>query len=267
METITSKSNDRIKFLCKLRDHGKRKRYEAFLIEGVRELSRAVLHKRASIMTVFFCESFFKNEETYRLLDQVKNMQIEMVSLSRAVFEKISNREHCDGVIALAKFWTEEVKKMPDNSFVLVAEKIEKSGNLGALIRSAESAGVDLLILCDPVTDIFNPNVVRASQGAVFSLPILSLTREETLKFLQENRINIFAATPMAEKLYFQCDFRKSTAILVGAEHDGLSEFWLNRRDIEKIALPQNGVSDSLNVNDAAVVILYEVLRQRVQII
>ena len=264
MEVITSRNNDRVKFLCKLHDRNKRDRYGLFLIEGVRELTRALKHKYSSIVSVFFCEDFFKSDAAYKLVDIAKKSDFEVFALTREVFQKISNRENCDGVLALAKFWKMEEPKLGQNPLILVAEGIEKAGNLGALIRSAESVGVDLMILCEPVTDIFNPNVVRASQGAVFSLPILILDKDETFNFLVEHRINVFITTPTAKKLYFKCDFTRPSAIIVGAEHDGLSNFWLNNADLEHIVLPQMGKSDSLNVNDAAVVVLYEALRQRI---
>ncbi|MDR1432869.1 MAG: RNA methyltransferase [Puniceicoccales bacterium] len=264
IERITSKQNDRIKFLCKLRDRAKRKRHGMFLIEGNRELSRA-LGTAVKLDTVFFCEKFFRDASQSDLVAVAAGKNIPICEVSGDVFEKISNRENCDGVIALANFWQVALEnvKLSENPLVLIAEGIEKSGNLGALMRSAESAGVDALILCNPVTDIFNPNVVRASQGAVFSLPIAVASNGEVSEFLQKNSIKIFAATPAAEALYFDENFTGSVAIAVGSEHDGLSSFWLKNSGVKKISLPQMGSCDSLNVNDAAVVILYEVLRQR----
>lgn len=263
-DLITSKQNDRIKFLCKLRDRVKRNRYKMFPIEGTRELSRA-LDAHVEITTIFFCEKFFGGGSQRHLIATAEGKNISLCEVSADVFEKISNRENCDGVIALASFWQtplENVKLSP-NPLLLVAEGIEKAGNLGALMRSAESAGVDALILCDPVTDIFNPNVIRASQGAVFALPIAVASNGETLEFLGKNSIGVFATAPSAKAPYFGEDFTGKTAIAVGSEHGGLSEFWLKNAAIKKISLPQMGACDSLNVNDAAVVVLYEVLRQR----
>ena len=148
-------------------------------------------------------------------------------------------------------------------SLVLVAEGIEKSGNLGALMRSAESAGVDMMILCDPVTDIFNPNVVRASQGALFNLKIAVTDNISAYNFLKKKKLSLFATTPSSNNYYFDQDFRGPLAILVGSEHDGLSDFWLKNNDVQKVMLPQMGICDSLNVNDAAVIVLYDVIRQR----
>jgi TrmH family RNA methyltransferase len=237
-----------------------------FLIEGTRELSRAV-DASVSIDTIFFCEKFFKSDAQRRLIAKARAAGMELCAVCGDVFEKISNREHCDGTIGLANFWSTEfvATDLPERALVLIGEGIEKSGNLGALMRSAESSGVNALILCDPVTDIFNPNVIRASQGAVFSLPIMVTDSETALAFLRKNSVKIFATTPAAPNFYFNEDFRSSAAIAVGSEHSGLSRFWLENGDVKKISLPQLGICDSLNVNDAAVVVLYEILRQRMR--
>lgn len=262
---ITSLHNEHIKLLSKLHDRTKRNRYRLFLIEGYREVSRA-LSCGISIEGLFFAHSMFKSDNYLELLEQVlKKNNIECFEVSRAVFEKISKRENGDGLIALANFWETEISSMYDTSpsLVLVAEGIEKSGNLGALMRSAESAGVDMMILCDPVTDIFNPNVVRASQGALFNLRIAVADNKTAYNFLREKKMSLFATTPSAEEYYFTKNFRSPLAILVGSEHDGLSDFWLSKNDVQTISLPQIGICDSLNVNDAAVVVLYDVIRQR----
>ncbi|MDR1413559.1 MAG: hypothetical protein LBI56_01290 [Puniceicoccales bacterium] len=262
-EIIRSKQNERVKFLCKLRDRTKRTRHKMFAIEGMRELSRA-LKENVVVREIFFCDFFLKDGQRRLILD-AKARNILICELSRDVFEKVSNRENCDGVLGLAEFWDTSLSRihLPTGCTVLVAERIEKAGNLGALMRSAESAGVTAMILCDPVTDIFNPNVVRASQGAVFSLPIAVVSCEEAISFLQESAVKIFAMAPSAKNLYCGENFTGSVAIVVGAEHDGLSNFWLKNDSIGKISLPQMGACDSLNVNDAAVVVLYEILRQR----
>jgi TrmH family RNA methyltransferase len=237
-----------------------------FLVEGYRELSRA-MDNNISVDTIFFCEKFFRDLVPWDLIQRAESKNIQICQVSGEVFEKISCRENCDGILGLAKFWHLDFPhiKLSDNAFILVAESIEKAGNLGALMRSAESAGADALILCNPVTDIFNPNVIRASQGAVFSLPTVVTNNEKTLEFLRTSAVQIFTTTPPAKNIYFYEDFTSPTAIVVGSEHDGLSDFWLKNDGVIPIALPQNGMSDSLNVNDAAVIVLYEVVRQRMQ--
>ncbi|MDR2432764.1 MAG: RNA methyltransferase [Puniceicoccales bacterium] len=266
VEIITSRQNDRIKFLCKLRDRVKRDRFEMFLVEGHRELSRA-MDNNIPMDSIFFCEKFFRDLTPWDLIQRAENKNIQVCQVSDEVFEKISYCKNCDGILGLAKFWHLDFPhvKLSNNAFILVAESIEKAGNLGALMRSAESAGADVLILCNPVTDIFNPNVIRASQGAVFSLPTVVTSNEKTLKFLEANAVQIFTTTPSAKNIYFHENFTSPTAIIVGSEHDGLSDFWLKNDSVMPIALPQKGMSDSLNVNDAAVIVLYEVVRQRMQ--
>jgi TrmH family RNA methyltransferase len=237
-----------------------------FLVEGYRELSRA-MDNDIPMDGIFFCEKFFKDLAPWDLIQRTESKNIQICQVSDEVFEKISCRENCDGILGLAKFWHLDFPhvKLSNNALILVAESIEKAGNLGALMRSAESAGTDVLILCNPVTDIFNPNVIRASQGAVFSLPTVVTGNEETLEFLGANAVQIFATTPSAKNIYFHENFTSPTAIVVGSEHGGLSDFWLKNDRVMPIALPQKGMSDSLNVNDAAAIVLYEAVRQRMQ--
>jgi TrmH family RNA methyltransferase len=237
-----------------------------FLVEGYRELARAMANN-ISVDTIFFCEKLFRGLSQWDLIQRAEDKNIQVCQVSDGVFEKISCRENCDGILGLAKFWHLDFPhvKLSKNALILVAESIEKAGNLGALMRSAESAGVDVLIVCNPVTDIFNPNVIRTSQGAVFSLPTVVTSNEKTLEFLGANAVQIFATTPSAKNIYFHENFTSPTAIIVGSEHAGLSDFWLKNASVTPIALPQKGMSDSLNVNDAAVIVLYEVVRQRMQ--
>ncbi|MDR1595770.1 MAG: RNA methyltransferase [Puniceicoccales bacterium] len=236
-----------------------------FTVEGTRELSSA-LHGDVSFEEIFFCEKFFRDDSQRFVLNLVASKNIPICEVNDNIFEKISNRENCDGLIGLANFWETELAgiKLTNDALILIAEGIEKAGNLGALMRAAESAGARALVLCDPITDIFNPNVVRTSQGAVFSLPIAVTGNRETLSFLKENSVKIFATTPSTEDTYFNENFTGKIAIAVGSERSGLSNFWLGNDDIVKISLPQMGTCDSLNVNDAAVVVMYEVLRQKI---
>lgn len=261
---ITSVHNEHVKLLSKLHDRTKRNRYRLFLIEGYREVSRA-LSCGISVEGLFFDLSMFKSDSYFELLQTSYERNIECFEVSRMVFEKVSKRENGDGIIALANFWDTDISSMYDisPSFVLVAERIEKSGNLGALMRSAESAGVDMMILCNPVTDIFNPNVVRASQGALFNLKIAVTDNISAYDFLTKKNLSLFATTPSSKNYYFSQDFCCPLAILVGSEHNGLSDFWLKKDDVQTVMLPQMGISDSLNVNDAAVIVLYDVIRQR----
>jgi TrmH family RNA methyltransferase len=149
----------------------------------------------------------------------------------------------------------------PQNGFFLVTENIEKPSNFGAIVRTAESAAVDGIIVLDHSTEIFNPNAIRNSQGAVFLANIYNASTEEFLAFVQRNRLSIYVTSPRGERLYFEEDFRRGVAIMVGSEKDGVSPLWLERG--RQIRIPQMGSSDSLNVSAATAIVLYECVRQR----
>lgn len=261
---ISSKQNTKVKFVVKLRDRSKRKRIDMFIVEGFREVSRA-FDNQIACEFLFFCSEFFKNENFMKLIERAYSMNIALFDVSSEVFEKISVRDGCDEILAICRTWATSLGKIVfrKNSLFLVVDGIEKSGNLGALIRSAESANVDAMFVCNPVTDIFNHNVVRTSQGALFSLPIFVEERSIVQDFLLKNDVNIFATSPSASMRYWEADITGCSAIVVGSEHDGLPDFWLKNEYICKISIPQLGHSDSLNVNDAAVIVLYEAIRQR----
>lgn len=266
IDKITSKQNSKIKFFIKLRDRSKRKRIGLFIVEGYRELTRA-LNNRIMCECFLFCPKFFKTPEFYELVENVQASNIPLFELSEDVFEKLSIRDGCDGVLGVFHTWEIGLDGiiLGNNPLLLVADGIEKPGNLGALIRSAESAGVDAMIVCNQVTDIFNHNVVRASQGALFSLPIVCTDRVTARQFLSANTVNIFSTTPSAEQFYWESNMTGPSAIVVGSEHDGLPDYWFAGENVRTISIPQHGCSDSLNVNDAAVVVLYDAVRQRAQ--
>ncbi|MDE6432227.1 MAG: RNA methyltransferase [Opitutales bacterium] len=266
IEKITSKQNPKIKFFIKLRDRAKRKRTGMFIVEGFRELTRA-LDSEIESEFFLFCPKFFKNQEFEKLVERAQMLHIPSFELTADVFEKISIRERCDGILGICHIWETRLDDFipPKNPLLLVVDGIEKPGNLGALIRSAESAGVDAMIVCSSVTDIFNHNVVRASQGALFSLPIFTADRAEARDFLLKHGLAVLATTPKSSTLYWEINMNRPSAVIVGSEHDGLPDCWLSGDDVQTMAIPQRGLSDSLNVNDAAVVVLYEAVRQRYQ--
>lgn len=267
IEKITSRQNPKIKFFAKLRDRSKRKRAGLFIVEGFRELARA-LDNNIVCDFFLFCPEFFKNDGFDALVERVQLLNIPSFQLNVDVFEKLSVREGCDGVLGICRTWETNLKnivlkKVP---LLLIVDGIEKPGNLGALMRSAESAGVDAMIICDQVTDIFNHNVVRASQGALFSIQLFVAKREEVRALLSSQKITLFATTPSANMPYWDANFTNPSAIIVGSEHDGLPHYWLSGSEVCTISIPQMGYSDSLNVNDAAVVVLYDAVRQRCQL-
>ena len=186
-------------------------------------------------------------------------------------FAKVAYREHPDGLLAVAPQWKRTLADLAlaDPSagrapFLLVVEAIEKPGNLGTILRSADAAGCDAVIVCDPVTDIFNPNVVRASTGVLFSMPLVVEESARVFAWLRENQIRMVATTPAAESLYTDADLRGPLAVIMGSEQYGLSEFWLQHADLP-VRIPMAGQADSLNVAMATIVTLFEAVRQRQQ--
>ncbi|MBN1914330.1 MAG: RNA methyltransferase [Parachlamydiales bacterium] len=265
IKAITSLSNPTIKYVMALRKRNVRDAEKKYIIEGNRELQRA-FDAHIKIETFFYVLGGSFSEEEKKLLEQAQNNGISLIACSLEVFQKISYGERFEKLLAIASMqyssWSLLEKKFSNPPFLLIAEQIEKPGNLGAILRSTDAAGVDGIILCDPLTDIFNPNVVRASIGTFFSQTIVLSHAEEAFHFLSKHQIKIIATTPDAEKDYTDSDLTGSVAIAVGAEHQGLSSQWIERAD-EKIRIPMQGVTDSLNVAIASTLVLYEVCRQR----
>jgi TrmH family RNA methyltransferase len=260
MYKITSLQNPRIKDAVKLRERRERDQTGLFLIEGYRELKRAIDGGR-KIASIFYCSELFLGSNERQLLDQ---SGAELVQCTEEVFAKISYRDRPDGLLGIAPqvhlaLADLQLKKNP---FLVVAESIEKPGNLGTILRSCDAAGVDAVIVCDPTTDIHNPNVIRSSVGTLFTLPVLEADSEETLDFLKEKGISVVAATPHAKQEFTQADLSGAVAIAVGTEQYGLSDAWMKKADIS-VRIPMFGVADSLNVASATTLMLYEVVRQR----
>ncbi len=262
MTDITSTANPKIKRVLDLRKRKVRDEEDLFLIEGYRELKRAV-EAGIEIETIFYCEEFFLKDNELKLIDKRPSF-----SCSRAAFEKISYRDRPDGLLAIARKRHRNLadlerlladKKAP---FLMIAESIEKPGNLGTMLRSCDGAGCDALIVCDPVTDIYNPNTVRASIGTLFTVPVIEASSEEMFSFLRQAGILSVAATPHAKKLYSSVDLTKGIAIIIGSEQYGLSKLWMENSDMP-VSIPQRGSADSLNAAMAATILLYEVTRQR----
>lgn len=260
MLKITSLQNPKVKDAVHLRDRRKRSEADLFLIEGYREIKRA-LDAGRNIETLFICPEFFLGENERSLIERMNGQVFEC---SKDVFFKISYRDRPDGLLAIApqlhlSLSDLQLKQIP---FLLIAESIEKPGNLGTILRSADAAGVDAVIVCDPTTDIHNPNVVRSSIGTLFTLPVLEADGPETLAFLKKKKISLVAATPHAKKEFTEVDLTVPLAIAVGTEQYGLTSNWMKEADIEA-RIPMFGAADSLNVASATTLLLYEVVRQR----
>ncbi len=264
---ITSLQNPRVKSALSLSERRERDRSGLFLIEGFRELSRA-FDGDVQIQEVFFCKELFLGENEPALLEALQKQGAQLYSCSESVIRKISYRDRPDGLIAVASHMSlsfgelaDQIKKIK-NPFILIAESIEKPGNLGTILRSSDAVGVDAAIVCDRCTDIFNPNVVRASVGTLFTQPVIEATHEELLPWLKANGIQIVAATPHAKEEFTKTDLTGPIAIIVGTEQLGLSDRWMDSADIQ-VRIPMKGCADSLNVATATTLLLYEVLRQR----
>ncbi len=267
MIEITSLQNEKIKKIVKLRDRNKRDKEDLFVIEGYREIIRA-FNSNVELESFFYSPELFLGENEDKLISQIENKKIETFKCTKEVFQKISYRDRPDGLIAIAKkreLGIDALKKILEKKkspFLVIAESIEKPGNLGTILRSSDGAGVDAVIICDPKTDIFNPNVIRASIGTLFTQPVIVADADETIALLKEMGVQIVSTTPHTDKMYSDADLKKGIAIVVGTEQYGLSETWLKLADI-KIKIPMYGIADSLNVGAATTIVLYEAVRQR----
>lgn len=266
-EFIKSRQNPRVKLLIKLQDRAGRRRTGLFAVEGLRELSRCV--KEGLADEIYFCPEMFKTEEHAQFVDKIRaERKIPLCRLSEQAFERVSNREGCDGLMGIAKQWgnalSDIVLPRDTPACILVADAIEKPGNLGAIMRTADSLGAHALILTNPVCDIFNPAAIRASQGAFFALQTATATVEEAADWLAKHNIKSYGAHLKAAKAVWDADLKAPCAIVMGSEKSGLAADW-EARLFQKVIIPMNshGISDSMNVNVAAALCLYEVLRQR----
>lgn len=264
---ITSSKNEKIKKIVKLKDKNKREKYSLFLIEGYREILRAV-DADIEIESLFICPSLFLKNNENKLIEKIREDNIPIYDCLEDIFKKISYRDRPDGLIAIAKQFNNDLEslktiiKNKKNPFLVILEGIEKPGNLGTILRTSDAAGVDAVIVADPMTDIFNPNVVRASIGTLFTVPIFVSDSEKILKLLKENNIQIVATTPSAKTIYTDANLNKPIAIAFGTEQLGLSKIWMENSDI-LLKIPMLGIADSLNVAAATTILLYEAVRQR----
>lgn len=262
-EKISSLQNPRIKQLVKLRDRRPRDEAGVFLVEGYREIRRA-LEQRVALREVYFSPEWFLGENEQALLAQAGSAGAQLFELTKDAFAKVAYRERPDGLLAVTPQWKRALTDLtlPAEPFLLVVEAIEKPGNLGTILRSADAAGCDAVIVCDPVTDIFNPNVVRASTGVLFSVPLVVEESAHVHAWLKEKHVRTVATTPAAEKIYSEVNLRGPLAVIMGSEQYGLSEFWLKHADIP-VRIPMAGQADSLNVAMATIITLFEAVRQR----
>jgi TrmH family RNA methyltransferase len=257
--TITSTQNPKIKNLIALDKPRERKKQCLFVIEGKKEIAMA-LNAGYKMGNLFFCEELIARKE----LEALGASDKLLVPVSKEVFEKIAIRENSGGVLAVAE---QKIHRLEDiqlsaNPLILILESVEKPGNLGAILRTADAAGVDAVIICDPQTDFYNPNVIRSSIGCLFTVATASATSQDTLQWLATNKIGIYCTYLKASQPYHLIDYKKPSAIVMGTESTGLSDSWI-KASTANIIIPMQGAIDSMNVSTAAAVVVFEAKRQR----
>ncbi|MDA3953560.1 MAG: RNA methyltransferase [Bacteroidales bacterium] len=260
IERITSVHNPKIKNIVKLQQKSsERKKQNLIVIEGLRELDLAV-RSGMILKSLFICTEIIP----YEYIENELKSEIQSFEITKEVFEKIAYRGSTEGVIALAEPLVIQLNDLVlrKNPLIIVLESIEKPGNLGAILRTADAAKVDAVIICDPLTDIYNPNVIRSSIGCVFTNQVVACSSDETIVWLKEKGIKSYAAALTAKELYHETDFKGATAIVMGTEADGLTDKWLNGAD-EQIIIPMSGEIDSLNVSTSTAILVFEAMRQR----
>ncbi|TYA53860.1 TrmH family RNA methyltransferase [Formosa maritima] len=261
IKQITSSQNTYIKELFQLKEKSRdRKKSGLFLIEGAREISLAI-KGGYTINTLLFYPDLFSEVQVNSLTTSQQNT----IEISKDVFQKLAHRETTEGVIAVAKAKEFSLKTLTfntENPLILVAEAPEKPGNIGALLRTSDAANVDAVIIANPKTDLYNPNIIRSSVGCVFTNQIATGSTSDIIQFLKENNISIYCAELQASKDYHTQDYTKPTAFVVGTEATGLSEEWLEN-SLQNIIIPMQGEIDSMNVSVAAGILIFEAKRQR----
>jgi len=264
MKEIASIQNPLIKQLVLLKDKSReRKKTGLFLIEGIREISLAI--KGGYLLeTVLFNNKLISEAILDKLLNEVKN-QTDIISISSDVYQKLAYRDTTEGVLAVAKNKNHLIKNLSFNSkipLILVAEAPEKPGNIGAILRTADAANVDAVIIANPKTDLYNPNIIRSSVGCIFTNTIALGSTNAIIDFLKAQNINIYCAALQASVEYYTQNFSEPTAIIVGTEATGLSNEWLEN-STQNIIIPMQGEIDSMNVSVAAGILIFEAKRQR----
>ena len=261
-DVITSLQNQRVKDAAKLRDRRAREKQRRIIVEGTREIRQAIAAKLTWV-EAFVCDELL-DEPDRGVVDALRGAGADIVHVTPAVYAKLAYGERVEGIIAVAQTpqRTLDQLELPAKPLVAVIEAMEKPGNIGAMLRTADAAGVSAVVVADGGTDLFNPNSIRASQGAIFHLPLAAGSVETILAWLRQQKVAIFATRVDGAIDYRQADFRNAAAIVLGSEADGLSNAW-HAIDVTAIRLPMCGKVDSLNVSVTAGVLFYEALRQR----
>ncbi len=231
-----------------------------FVVEGEREITLA-FKGGYEIISLIYCNAIYNETVLMHLINQ----PIERIEVPIEVYQKIAYRESTEGIMAVVKSKNHELESLTfknENPLILVAEAPEKPGNIGALLRTADAAKLDAVLIANPKTDLYNPNVIRSSVGCLFTNQVATGTTEEIIAFLKEKNINIYCAALQASKNYTEVDFNFGSAIVVGTESTGLSDEWLSK-STQNIIIPMEGEIDSMNVSVAAAIMIFEAKRQR----
>lgn len=258
MKNITSSQNPYIKSLIQLQEKAKaRKQSGTFLIEGMREIDLAIKGKY-EIETILLVPDITNGIEISRF------SKYQVIEISKEVYQKLAYRDTTEGILAVAKTKSLQLTdlKLPKNPLLLVMEAIEKPGNIGAVLRTCDAAKVDAVIIANPKTDLYNPNIVRSSVGCLFTNQIATGTTEEVIDFLTANQIDFYSATLQNSTSYHTQDYTSPTALIVGTEATGLTEMW-RKKATQNIIIPMQGEIDSMNVSVAAAILIFEAKRQR----
>lgn len=260
---ITSTQNDTVKRLVRLRDRRHRDQEGRFLVEGYREIGRAV-DAGVAIERLYISPALYLGANEPALVDACVRAGASIIEMTEAPFRKVSYRDRPEGLLAEARQFDTglETLDLSGGPLLLVVESIEKPGNLGTMLRTADAAGCRAVIVCDPTTDPFNPNVVRASLGTLFTVPIAVCSTKEAIDVLHEAGVTTVATTPSTDTLLYDVDLTGGVALVIGSEQYGLTDRWLDAADA-RARIPMAGSADSLNAAMAAAVTVFEAVRQR----
>ena len=261
MISISSLQNPLIKEIQKLDKSRERKKRELFLTEGLRECKLAV-EGGFKLEKLLFCSAYISKEDLIK--EAGTDQSTELIELSAPVFDTLVYRKGVPNCLALIKSKIYQLEDIPskNNPFILIIDSVEKPGNLGAMLRTCDAAGIDAVIVCDPQTDVFNPNCIRSSLGAVFTQKVIVTRAETCIQWLKQMKINTYITYLEAADKYTNQDFTKASAIVMGSEAYGINKIWLDQ-GFKHIIIPQFGKVDSMNVANSAAVVIYEGLRQR----
>jgi TrmH family RNA methyltransferase len=264
LKQITSIQNPFIKSLLQLQEKAKaRKQSGTFIIEGKREIELA-LKGKYELETILFLPELITEKEINALYIAIDQTQTELIEINKEVYQKLAYRDTTEGIIAISKSKSLALfdLKLPDNPLILILESIEKPGNIGAMLRTCDAANIDAVIIANPKTDLYNPNIIRSSVGCLFTNQIASGTTEEVIQFLKDKKINIYSATLQNSNSYHTENYKTPTAFALGTEATGLSQAWRDNAS-KNIIIPMQGQIDSMNVSVAAAILLFEAKRQR----